>query len=214
MGLLLKSPGGINFLINLKARRKKLTIANILNGLLIVGVLALIFNPTAKAIFIRGLMKIGLFQPQLSRPANDKKGNTLPDISFQDADGRILNLSDQKGKVIFISFWATWCPPCIAEMPSINQLYIQFRANPNMMIISVDGDSDFRKSLPFIKKNDFILPVYKVLGQITESLQSNTIPTTLIIDKSGRIVFRHQGAADYTNKEFIKYLSGLSFAKQ
>lgn len=187
--------------------KKILTVTNILNGVFMIAVVILLISAPAKALLIRGLMKIGFFQPDIT---SEKATQPSPDLNFVDEKGQSQFLSSLKGKVVVINFWATWCPPCIAEMPSVNQLYIRLRPDSDIVIIPVDADNNFSKSVPFMTKNKFVLPVYNTTSQIPEGLFAGALPTSVIIDKSGKIVFRHEGAADYTNKEFIKYLTELS----
>jgi thiol-disulfide isomerase/thioredoxin len=193
-----------------KKRFNKPAIANIIIGALMV---TLIVSPQAKALMIDGCMKIGLFQPPTSSTVNKKENagnNGAPYLLLKSPDGKTINIQDLKGKVIFINFWATWCPPCIAEMPSINALYKRFKNNPNIVILPVDVDNNFSKSVPFMKKNAYALPVYNAASQLPEGFLGNAIPTTVIIDKTGKVVLRHEGGADYTNKKFVEYLEGIS----
>ena len=156
-------------------------------------------------------MKVGLFQPNLSEPVKaDNAASALPDIIFQDTNGRFLHLSGQKGKVVFLNFWATWCPPCIAEMPSINRLYEKLKSNKNIVFIIVDADHDFSKSRPFMAKRHFTMPLYQAASKIPESFLSNAIPTTTIIDRSGKVVFHQEGSADYSNPKLLEYLKSIS----
>jgi len=184
-------------------------ITNIIIGALVV---ILIISPQAKALMIAGCMKIGFFQPPSGSTVTEKESDSnieMPSLLLKSPDGKTLNIRDLKGKVIFINFWATWCPPCIAEMPSINELYKHFKNNSNIAIFPVDVDNNFTKSVPFMKKNAYALPVYNVASQIPEGFLGNAIPTTVIIDKTGKVVLRHEGGADYTNKKFVAYLEGI-----
>jgi len=187
--------------------KRILTTSNLLNGVFAVAIIILLISAPAKALLIKGLMKIGFFQPDIT---SGKATQPAPDLNLVNQNGQIMSLSSLKGKVVVINFWATWCPPCIAEMPTVNQLYTQLRPDADIVIIPVDADNNFSKSVPFMVKNKFVLPVYNTTSQIPEGLFAGALPTTVIIDKFGKIVFRHEGAADYTNKEFIKYLAGLS----
>jgi len=186
--------------------KKILTVSNVLNGVFAIAIIILLISAPAKALLIKGLMKIGFFQPDIT---SGKAAQPTPDLNLVNEKGQSLSLSSLKGKVVVINFWATWCPPCIAEMPSVNQLYIQLRPDSDIVIIPVDADNNFIKSVPFMVKNKFVLPVYNTTSQIPDRLFAGALPTTVIIDKSGEIVFRHEGAADYTNKKFIKYLTDL-----
>jgi thiol-disulfide isomerase/thioredoxin len=185
-----------------------LTIRNVLNWLFFAALLLVLFNPAAKALVIRGLMKIGLFQPGLATVNN----TAVPDLSFIDSQGKPINLSSLKGKVVFINFWATWCPPCIAEMPSINALQQKFKAEKNIVFLMVDADNAFNKSVPFMAKHQFNLAVYAA-SAVPASVYNGSLPTTVLLNKQGRLVFRRQGAADYSNSQFIGYLTRLAGEK-
>jgi thiol-disulfide isomerase/thioredoxin len=187
--------------------KRILTASNVLNGVFAIAVIILLVSAPAKALLIKGLMKIGFFQPDIT---SGKATQPAPDLNLVNEKGQSLSISSLKGKVVVINFWATWCPPCIAEMPSVTQLYIQLKPDADIVILPVDADNNFSKSMPFMAKNNYVLPVYNTTGQIPNGLFSGALPTTVIINKSGEIVFRHEGVADYTNKEFIKYLTGLS----
>lgn len=184
---------------------KYFKLSNLLNGLFFIAVLVLLFNPSAKATLIQGLMKVGLFQPDIDNPIG-KTVIAIPDAVFQRPDGSKLHLANLKGKVIFINFWATWCPPCIAEMPSINSLYEKLKGNKNIEFIIVDADHNFSKSVPFMQKRRFTMPLYQLAGNVPPGLVNNSIPATTIIDKDSRIVFHQDGSADYSNPKIAEYL--------
>ena len=183
------------------------TISNLMNALVFIVMLALLISPAVKTVLIQGMMKIGLFQPELSLKRKVQSFN-LPDISFENNFGQIIHLDDQKGKIVFINFWATWCPPCRAEMPSINTLN-QLFLNKNVCFIMVNVDNDLNISSKFMRRHHFNLPIYKAVTEVPEELFSGSIPTTIILDEQGRIVFKHEGAADYTNTQFTLFLTNL-----
>lgn len=183
----------------------------LLNGLFFIGLMVMVFNPAAKAMLIQGLMKVGFFQPTMVKTvAAVNTTAAVPDMVFQGTDGRLMHLDNQKGKVIFINFWATWCPPCIAEMPAINGLYEKLKGNKNIVFIIVDADHDFKKSQPFMAKRHFTMPLYQAASKIPESFLGNAIPTTTIIDRTGKVVFHHEGSADYGNPKVLAYLNSIS----
>ncbi len=94
--------------------------SNIFSAVLIIFAAAMVMSPQVKGWTIQNLMKIGLFQPRIGKIGNDDRvPEPLPNILFKNNEGGIDGLQSLKGKVVFINFWATWCPPCIAEMPSI-----------------------------------------------------------------------------------------------
>lgn len=192
-------------------QKKWFTSSNISNAFFIVFILAMIFIPEVKAWTIQGLMKVGLFQADVPEINSETSANFRipPGVIFTNADGENIDLAAQKNKVIFINFWATWCPPCIAEMPSINELYQTFKDDKNVLFVMADMDDNFPKAEAFMKKKQLALPVYSAVNALPEEMYTGTLPTTVIIDQSGSMVFHHEGTADYSNpkiKEFIQKL--------
>ena len=194
-------------------KKKLITWSNATTVVLALLMIVLVVSPQAKAIMIEGLMKIGLFKPPVenTEPAKRVSGraNAAPSLLLKDPEGKVIDIKDQQGKVLFINFWATWCPPCIAEMPSINEMHARYKNNPKVLILEIDVDNNFNKSVPFMKKHNYQMPVYNIASELPEDFLSHAIPTTVIIDKTGAIVARHEGGADYTDKGFYKYLDGL-----
>ena len=191
--------------------KKYLTLSNLITALLVVFIAAMLFFPQVKAGVIRGLMTIGLFQPK-TPPLNGENTALIPAPSFSitDINHQSIDVADQKGKVLFINFWATWCPPCIAEMPSINTLYQQFKEDPNVQFLLIDVDSQPQRSMDFMNKNNWALPVYIPNQNIHPDYFTGTLPTTVIVNKKGQITFKHSGAGDFSNKKIRDYIKILS----
>lgn len=185
---------------------------NLVNALFIGFFLVLIFVPSAKALMIRGLMEIGLFSPGIKNPAENvapKESTDLSGIQFKDVSGKLVDLGDLKGKVVFLNFWATWCPPCLAEMPSVNKLYEQFKEDKEVVFILVDADSDLPKAQKYMDKKAYKLPVYQVASNIPEAIFKGSLPTTLVFDKMGRVSYNEVGAANYASDKFIEFIKKL-----
>ncbi|MBB6273591.1 thiol-disulfide isomerase/thioredoxin [Pedobacter cryoconitis] len=184
--------------------------SNIINGVLILLFLVLIFVPPAKALVLEGLMKIGFFRPDTA--AVEKQVNAAGDLSgikFKDVDGKLVDLGELKGKVVFLNFWATWCPPCLAEMPSVNALHEKFKNDKDVIFILVDADSQLPKAQKFMDKKGYQLPVYAVASDIPEVLFKGSLPTTVVFDKEGRISYNESGAANYADSKFIDFINKL-----
>lgn len=189
-------------------RRSSFSASNVIYTLLLGGLLAILFIPGGKVWFLQQLMKVGLFQPSVPKTAEDAW--PAPEMLFSDAaTGAPVALSSLKGKVVFINFWATWCPPCRAEMPSVDRLYRQWKKHPDMVFLIVDADGQPEKAAAFMRDNGYVLPVTLLTGKVPQNVYSGTLPTTLIIDKAGRIVFRETGAADYSSRRLERYLQQL-----
>lgn len=196
--------------------KDKITLSNIFTGILLIFVLAMLFSPDFKGLVTQNLMKVGLFQPDVPNGSSEEMAASFTanesneEILFNDPEGYVVELSDQKGKVVFVNFWATWCPPCIAEMPSINKLYSELKDNDNVVFMMVDVDNNRDKSEKFMEKRDFDLPVYTPASSIPSSYMSGAIPTTLVLNKYGKVVFKHEGMGDFSNNEFKEFLTKLT----
>lgn len=129
-------------------------------------------------------------------------GNVLPDFSVTDLNGKSKNIKEFRGKTVMLNFWATWCPPCRAEMPSMEKLWNKSK-NKNFVIVAVSVDeSSTSKVTEFIKKNKYTFPVFHdVSGKLAEMFLIRSIPTTYIVDKSGVIVSKYLGAEDWSKLE-------------
>ena len=191
--------------------KEQLTKKNILNALFISLLLLLVFVPAAKALLIGGLIEIGIFNPTV----NEELAHVTADLSgikFKDAKGRVVSLSELKGKVIFINFWATWCPPCLAEMKSIYRFYEQFKQDDEVVFLMVDADSDFKKAQAYMARKKYDLPVYNFASDLPETIFKGTLPTTVVFDKKGRLSFHREGAANYASPKFIAFINKLKTA--
>ena len=133
----------------------------------------------------------------------------LSGIRFKDASGKVIDLGDLQGKVVFLNFWATWCPPCRAEMPSINKLYEQFKDDKDVVFLFVDADQDLDKAQKYMDKKAYKLPVYIADSTIPSKLFRGALPTTIVFDKAGRVSYNESGAANYASSKFIAFLEKL-----
>lgn len=193
--------------------RKMMTKKNIINAVFIVLFLVILFVPSAKAFIMQGLMEIGLFKPKTGPIAMDTPAADLSGIKFEDKNGKIIDLGSLKGKVIFINFWATWCPPCLAEMPSINKLYEQYKNDKDVVFIMVDADSNLAKAQKYMNNKSYKMPVYSVASNIPESLFKGSLPTTIVFDKQGRLSYNESGAANYASSKFVEFIEQLKQLK-
>ena len=186
--------------------------SNIGNVIFIIITAIVFFNTDARTLLIRGFMLTGLFNAEVSTETQKPDLNRLAPagMTFRKENGELLNLSESKGKVYFINFWATWCPPCRAEMPSINKLASKIEKKDKISFIMVDVDHKMNESVKYMQKNSFNLQVYSSVSPIPEQIFNGTLPTTLIIGPHGNIVFHHTGMADYNTTEMINFLNTLS----
>ncbi len=190
-----------------------MTIQNIYAGvrkhlvdILLVGFLLLIiFNPGAKSWMLKQLVSIGLFKAEIK-----KEGITShpakTSFAFTDVAGNPASLEDLKGKVVFINFWATWCPPCVAEMPSLEALYSRFKDDERIVFLFMNEDDDKAKAIKYLQKNSYTMPLSKSTGVVPKEIYSGTLPTTVILNKEGNVILKKEGLANYNTDAFIKQL--------
>lgn len=166
----------------------------------------------------RGLLSTGILNPNVEKITEARTRETesgvlsnftKADLNFQiiDKDGNITSLEEMQGKVIFMNLWATWCAPCIAEMPSINKLHEEMGDEVAFVILSLDDD--FEKAKAFDKRKGYNLPIFSLASNMPAMYDSSTIPTTYIIDAKGNLVLTHSGMADYNSDKFKKFLRSL-----
>ena len=127
----------------------------------------------------------------------------LRDISETDFD-----FNTAKGKVVVINFWATWCPPCIAEMPSLDLLYQNYKNNDDVVFLFVSNEkiSVIKK---FMSEKEFSFNVYQSLTEYPNEFDVTSIPRTFVIDKKGKIVIDKSGAADWNSEHVTSTIDAL-----
>lgn len=151
-------------------------------------------------------------QPELSHNLTEiKKVIPAKDFKLQDMDEQTISLSDYKGKVILLNFWATWCPPCIREMPSMERLHQQVDAE-GFKVIAINQMEDADQVFAFTGQLE-IDPTFEILFDTTSSVSRDYavrgLPTTYLIDKEGRIRYRAVGGREFDHPEVIKTIEQL-----
>ena len=134
-----------------------------------------------------------------------KKANY--DFSLLDTKGHEIPFKELEGEVIFLNFWATWCPPCIAEMPDINDLYSKVKDESKFVMISVDKDR--QKAIDFVERKGFDFPIYFLHSQLPSTFDVHSIPATYLIDPRGDIRVENHGMAKYDTEKFRGLMSEL-----
>ena len=115
-----------------------------------------------------------------------------PDFTFVNSDGQKQKLSDFEDKVIFLNFWASWCPPCRKEMPYMQQIYQEYQEQVKILAVNLqEGET---KVKDFIKKNNYNFTVLRDQGQLAARYQVQGIPKSIFIDKNGIIKAQHTGS--------------------
>ena len=113
-----------------------------------------------------------------------------------DLDGQQTNFSNSEAKVTLVNFWATWCPPCVAEMPSLQDLYNSYGDRVDFYFVTTE---DAERVSKFMTKHGYSIPAYIPLEEVPTLLQNNSLPTTFVISNSGEIVMNKSGAANWNS---------------
>ncbi|MGI2327455.1 TlpA disulfide reductase family protein [Planococcus sp. YIM B11945] len=138
------------------------------------------------------------------------KGEIAPDFELETLEGEPVKLSDYQGKKVILNFWASWCPPCRAEMPLMQNYYDEVQGK-DIEILAVNlttEDRGMKKITNFVEANKLTFPIpLDKEGKIGDIYQSVTIPTTYILDAEGRVQNKHIGPMD--EKTMRDYISNL-----
>jgi thiol-disulfide isomerase/thioredoxin len=130
----------------------------------------------------------------------------VPAFKIVDVKGKAFNLADFKGKKIFVNLWASWCPPCRAEIPSIEKLYGKVDKS-KVAFVMVSLDDEFGTAVSFATKNKLTVPVYFPAEKLPALFNVEAIPTTFIFDEKGNLLDRIDGGDDYDAAKYVTLLS-------
>jgi cytochrome c biogenesis protein CcmG, thiol:disulfide interchange protein DsbE len=141
-----------------------------------------------------------------SRPP--RIGETAPDFSLQDSS-KTVALHDFRGKIVVLNFWATWCPPCVEEMPSLVHMQSRLKdRGVTVLAVSVDVDENAYKN--FLRDHGVDLLAVRDPNQKSNALYGTfKFPETYVIDRDGKVRRKFIGAIDWSQPEIVSYLSKL-----
>ena len=129
------------------------------------------------------------------------------DWTVKSLDGQDFKMADAKGKVVFLNFWATWCPPCVAEMPSIQKLHEKLK-DEGVVFLCISNEETSKVSR-FVREKGFAFPIYTMQGSPPAVFKSRGIPATFILSPGGKIAFKHVGGAKWDDEKSIDFIKGL-----
>ena len=137
-------------------------------------------------------------------------GRPAPNFEFPGLDRKTVSLSDCRGKVVLVNIWATWCRPCVDEMPSMQKLYQEFKDDDfEILAVSIDAPGAGVVA-PFMQKYNLTFPaLLDSEGTIRESYGATGIPESFIIDRRGILIKKIIGAADWSTPEVFRFFGNL-----
>ena len=136
----------------------------------------------------------------------DRTVLTEYDWKLSDLNSNNVNLSESKGKVILINFWATWCPPCVAETPAFQELYDVYKGKIDFYFVTNDNPEKINL---FLYNKGYDLPVFRPLEKPPNALASISLPTTYLISKKGEIIIQKVGAASWNSDKVHQTINDL-----
>lgn len=181
----------------------------IFGALYLTGLHTEVFGRLQQLILHTGLLSPRVDEDDLAPALRTPAG----ELVVESPSGQLLRLSELSGEVVFVNFWATWCPPCIAEMPSIEALATSLKGNPEVesirfLLVSLDEDPAI--AVEFARRRKLDLPIYFLRSKDRRTFDSTQIPTTYVISKSGEVVYERRGMAKYDTRRFERFLTALA----
>ena len=191
-------------------KNKKLFLAIILISDNYKFILQILIHAIMKKLIITLLMLIAI--NQIFAQAQKQ---TLPDINLKDINGKLVNVGDysKKGKIIIVSFWATWCTPCKKELNNINDLYEEWKSKYDIIVVAVtiDNARNVMKVKPYVDGQAWPFDILlDVNSDLMRAMNVINPPHTFLIDKTGNVVYSHTGyleGDEFTLEEKIKALA-------
>ena len=156
-------------------------------------------------VLVVGLSVVGLLAA-LRVPA---RPHEAPSFVLPDLAGKVMRMEDLRGKVVLLNLWATWCPPCVDEMPTLEGLSKKM-AGRDFVLLAISEDETPQNVGPWIEKHGFTFPVLlDARGQVGADLGITGYPETFIVDRTGRIVHHHIGYRNWAEPNIVAALERL-----
>ncbi len=187
---------------------RKRSIWSLVSDGVFVVLLVLLLIPATRRELVSRVVRLTMRNPAARVNENSPRADvSAMNWPLHTADGSEMLFSELEGEVIFLNFWATWCPPCIAEMPSIQNLYNEYGKQVQFVLVTRE---DVATVQDFLDRNEYNLPVYFQEYREPELFVSSSIPTTFILSRDGRVVVNKKGAARWDSRPVKKLLDKLA----
>ena len=197
----------MNFKEKLQNYFKKKSKFSIASDIVFVLLLIALAFPSSRMLVVSTVQRITLFAPSAEKESERETLNkNAYQWQFKTLEGQQVNLASFQDDVVFLNFWATWCPPCVAEMPSIQKLYDDYKDEVAFLLVT---NEDAKTVNRFMQKKGLDMPIYLNQYQPPEAFSTSTIPTTYILSKNGDIVMEKEGAARWNSNKVRNLLDDL-----
>ena len=182
-----------------------------LNYIIVFLVMLFLFSSSAKSWLLKQFVSVGIFNNADVAKNDSAVLQSIEDFSFTDTSGNTYNTSSLRGKVVFINFWATWCPPCRAEMPSIQSMFDKLKSNSDYFFLTINEDDNPAIAKSFMQQYHYTLPLlFRNNNEVSSQIFTGTLPTTIVVDKHGKIRLRHEGISNYDSESFLQQMQALA----
>ena len=137
------------------------------------------------------------------------EGQTAPDFALKSSTGENLRLSEYRGDVVMINFWATWCGPCRQEMPLLDELYSRYeRVGFNLLGVNIDDDS--RRAMQMIEELGVSFPVlFDARKEVSKLYEVEAMPVTVLVDREGNVRYVHHGYRPGYEEKYLDQVRSL-----
>ena len=154
------------------------------------------------SLFLSSVVSAGELMDKVS--ASDASNFTL-----MSAHGQDISLTDYEGKFVLLNFWATWCPPCVREMPALNDLHNQLHKSNNFEVVGVHVGPALATVKQFLKDKpvDFDIVIDKNMS--LSSWPVSGLPTTFLISPSGKLIYKATGEREWASEEMVSFIRGI-----
>lgn len=175
------------------------------SNLLFFGIVLLFIIPSSRMVIQSQLASLFSSTPTLIKDESREKLSNY-NLVLKDLNGQTVNLNQSQNNPVFINFWATWCAPCIAEMPDLDELHKTFKDDVDFYFVSQESQEVLNK---FMTSKGYDLPVYIQQSQLPQPLNNDAIPSTYLIHPNGKIMAKATGAAKWNDEDIHQMIKNL-----
>ena len=166
-------------------------------------------KPGIRLRMTRALLGAALVAAAVGTPAAVTPATKAPDFALRSLEGPNLRLQEQRGRVVMVNFWATWCGPCRIEMPHLARLYDKYRAS-GFQLLGINIDEDPRQAATVATKLGLRFPVlFDTEKKVSKLYDLSTMPSTVLIDRDGKVRYIHRGYRDGYEDTYEKQIREL-----